>query len=151
MVFVLILLVIVTAASGAYYKPGEWYETLEKPSWTPPDWAFPVVWTTLYVMIVIAGWLVWREAGLGLAMILWFAQLVLNFLWSMLFFGRRRMDLAFVDAVALWVLVAAFIVAAWPISTWASVLFVPYLVWVTLAAVLNLSVWRLNPHVTAAH
>lgn len=150
MVIVMILLVVVTAASGAVFKPGAWYEGLDKPVWTPPNWVFPVVWTTLYVMIVISGWLVWREAGWGLAFVLWLLQLIPNFLWSFLFFGLRRMDLALIDTVILWCLVAGFIAAAWPISVWAAILFVPYLLWVTLAALLNLTVWRMNPHAAAS-
>ena len=144
MIVVIILLVVATATSGVIFKPGAWYETLRKPDWTPPNRAFPIVWTALYAMIAVAGWLVWREAGLGLSMLLWFAQLLANFLWSWLFFGLRRMDLGFADIVILWLLIAAFIVAVWPVSVWAALLFVPYLAWVTLAGLLNLSIWRLN-------
>lgn len=144
MTVVIILLVVATATSGLVFKPGAWYETLRKPDWTPPNRAFPIVWTALYAMIAVAGWLVWRESGLGLPMLLWFAQLLVNFLWSWLFFGMRRMDLGFADIVILWLLIAAFIAAAWPVSIWAALLFVPYLAWVTLAGLLNLSIWRLN-------
>lgn len=142
---VFVLLVFAAAASGAVFKPGRWYEMLRKPSWTPPNLAFPIVWSVLYVMIAAAGYLVWREAGFSFAILLWGLQLVLNAAWSWLFFGRRRMDLAFGDVLALWLSVALFIVAAWPISTTASFLFVPYLVWVTIAATLNRTVMRLNP------
>lgn len=144
MIFLLIALVIATGASGAIFKPGEWYETLDKPNWTPPDWAFPVVWMALYIMITIAGWLVWREAGFGVVFVLWLLQLFANALWSALFFGMRRMDLAQIDVAALWLLIAAFIVAALPVSVWASVLFLPYLLWVSIAGVLNWSVWQRN-------
>ena len=105
---------------------------------------FPVVWTPLYIMIGIAGWLVWNEAGIGTALILWGMQLLFNFAWSALFFGLRRMDWAFIDVIALWFSIAAFIVFAIPISLWAALLFVPYLAWVTTAAALNWQVWRLN-------
>ncbi|MEM9106323.1 MAG: TspO/MBR family protein [Pseudomonadota bacterium] len=145
MVYLIVVLVIITAMSGGIFKPGDWYETLAKPNWTPPNWAFPVVWTTLYVMIAIAGWLVWREAGMSLAFVLWLLQLVTNFLWSALFFGMRRMDLALLDSLVMWLLIAAFIVLALPLSIWASVLFLPYLVWVSVAAVLNRTVMRMNP------
>ncbi len=137
-------LVVATASTGIFFQPGAWYAQMRKPSWTPPNWAFGPVWTVLYIMIAIAGWLVWREAGPGPAIFLWGAQLVLNGLWSWLFFGRRRMDLAFVDVVLLWLSVAAFAVAAIPVSTTASLLFLPYLVWVTIAGALNLTVWRMN-------
>jgi benzodiazapine receptor len=136
--------VVATASTGILFQPGAWYAQMRKPSWTPPNWAFGPVWTVLYIMIAIAGWLVWREAGPGPAIFLWSAQLVLNGLWSFLFFGRRRMDLAFVDVVLLWLSVAGFAVAAIPVAETASLLFLPYLVWVTIAGALNLSVWRLN-------
>ncbi|MAW88434.1 MAG: sensory protein TspO [Phyllobacteriaceae bacterium] len=138
-------MVFAAALSGAIFKPGAWYHGLEKPSWTPPDWAFPVVWTVLYVMIAVSGWLVWREAGWGAAMGLWGLQLVLNALWSALFFGMRRMDLAFVDVVALLGCIVAYIAVAAPVSGLAALLFVPYAAWVATAAMLNLTVWRMNP------
>lgn len=144
-VAIIIALVFATAMSGAVFKPGDWYEELRKPNWTPANWVFPVVWTTLYVMIGFAGWLVWREAGFGFAMMLWGLQLILNAAWSAFFFGLRRMDWALADAGALWLAVAAFIVAAFPISMWAALLFLPYLVWVTIAFALNRTVWRMNP------
>ena len=140
----IVLLVFLTAMSGALFKPGPWYETLQKPSWTPPNWAFPAVWTILYMMIAYAGWLVWTEAGWSLAMALWGVQLVLNACWSWLFFGLRRMDLALFDLVLLWLAIFGFIVVAWPVSALAAILFVPYLLWVSTAGLLNLSVMRLN-------
>ncbi|WP_187972596.1 TspO/MBR family protein [Aquibium microcysteis] len=144
---VFVVLCIVAASSGALFQPGAWYETLDKPSWTPPNWSFGVVWTILFLMIAVAGWLVWRAGGWSLPVVLWGAQLVVNAAWSWLFFGRRRMDLAFVDVVLLWLLIAAFIVSASALSGWAALLFVPYLVWVSIAAALNRSVWRRNPQV----
>jgi len=137
--------VFLTACTGAIFKPGTWYDGLEKPSWTPPDWAFPVVWSILYLFIAIAGWLVWQQAGWSLALGLWIAQLVLNGAWSWLFFGLRRMDLAFLDVSLLWLCIASFIVIAWPISSTAAYLFMPYLIWVTTAGALNRAVWRMNP------
>ena len=78
-----VLAVIAVASTGAIFKPGPWYETLAKPTWTPPDWAFPVVWSILYLFIAIAGWLVWREAGWSLPIAIWLAQLLLNGAWVM--------------------------------------------------------------------
>ncbi|WP_349365087.1 MAG: TspO/MBR family protein [Roseitalea porphyridii] len=144
------LLVAVAAASGGIFKPGEWYEGLEKPGWTPPNWAFPVVWTTLYLMIGAAGWIVWRLDGFGIATMLWGAQLVFNAAWSYLFFGIRRMGWALVDSGAMWLTIAAFIVLAWPISVVAALLFVPYLAWVSVAFALNKRVMDLNPEAMAA-
>ncbi len=147
---VIFTLVVLMATTGAVFKPGEWYMALNKPSWTPPDWVFPVVWSVLYLMIGIAGWLVWERGGWTLAMGFWSAQLALNGAWSWLFFGRRRMDLAFVDVALLWLCIAGFIVAAWPLSLPAALLFLPYLLWVSIAAALNLTVWRMNPHAVSA-
>lgn len=133
------------ASSGAVFRPGDWYAGLRKPGWTPPNWVFGPVWSILYIMIAIAGWLVWRAQPDSLAVWIWGVQLVLNGAWSWLFFGRRRMDLAFGEVCLMWLSIAAFIVAAYPVSVTASLLFVPYLIWVTIAATLNYSVWRLNP------
>lgn len=142
---VFVALVVATAATGILFQPGAWYETLEKPFWTPPNWLFGPVWSILYIMIAVAGWLVWRADGMGAAVLLWACQLALNGLWSFLFFGIRRMDLAMVDVVLLWLAIASFIAVALPISQAAAFLFIPYLVWVSIAAALNLSVWRMNP------
>lgn len=141
----IIVAVVTTAFSGALFKPGEWYASLRKPSWTPPDWAFPVVWSILYVAIAWSAWVMFRAEGFGLFMTVWAVQLVLNACWSWLFFGKKRMDLAFGNVCALWVSIAALIVIAWPVSTFASLLLVPYLVWVTIAAALNRRVWTMNP------
>lgn len=142
---VFIVIVLVAASSGAAFKPGEWYQTLRKPDWTPPNWAFPVVWSVLYICIGYAGWQIWTIAGWSLPMALWGLQMVANALWSYFFFGMRRMDLALVDVAVLWLSVALFILAAWPVAPLASLLFVPYLAWVSAAATLNYSVRRLNP------
>jgi tryptophan-rich sensory protein len=142
---IFLVIVLAAASSGAMFKPGEWYENLRKPSWTPPKWAFPVVWTILYVMIGYAGWLIWSLSGWSLAMALWTVQIVANALWSYFFFGLRRMDIALIDVSVLWLSVASFILAAWSVAPLASALFVPYLAWVTAAAMLNNSVRRLNP------
>ncbi len=144
-VIVITALTLAAATTGGIFKPGPFYDSLEKPSWTPPDWAFPVVWSILYVMIAIAGWMVWEVRGFSMVMGVWAAQLVLNALWSYLAFGQRRFDWAFYEVVLLWLSVALFIVLAWPASPMAALLFLPYLVWVSLAAVLNYSVWSLNP------
>ena len=104
-----------------------------------------MVWGALYAAIVWAGVLVWRGEGPGLALAFWFAQWAFNTAWSWLFFGRRRMDLAFLDVCLLWLSVAGFAITAWSIAPLASLLFLPYLAWVTVAATLNLTVWRLNP------
>lgn len=129
---------------GAKFRPGEWHAALEKPSWNPPNWLFAPVWTVLYIMIAVAGWLVWQSAPGSSAIWFWAAQLVFNAAWSWLFFGLHRMDLAFFDIVLVWLAIVAFIVAAWPVSTVAALLFVPYLLWVSFAGALNYAIWNLN-------
>ena len=136
------------ASSGAIFKPGAWYDGLRKPSWVPPKWAFPVVWTILFIMMAVAGWMVWRQAGLAAgstAFALFLLQLVLNACWSALFFGLRRMDLALIEVAALWAAIAATIAAFAPLSPTAAWLMAPYLLWVTIATALNLAMVRLNP------
>jgi len=143
---VFIALVVGAALSGVFFRPGEWYRGLRKPSWTPPNWLFGPVWSVLYVMIAVAGWLVWSVQPTSAAMWFWGLQLAVNASWSGLFFGMRRMDLAFYGIGLLWLLVAGFIVSAAALSTAAALLFVPYLIWVTIAGALNWTVWRLNPN-----
>lgn len=142
---VFLLISALVASTGIVFKPGTWYRRLEKPSWTPPNLAFPLVWAVLYILIAVSGWRVYGAVGLATWPFAAFAaQMVANLLWSWLFFGLRRPDLAFADVVALWVLVALNIVAFAPIDALAAWLLVPYLAWVTVALALNLSVWRLN-------
>lgn len=147
---VFLALVAFVAASGFFFRPGAWYAGLAKPGWTPPNWLFGPAWTILYLMIAFSGWLVWRVDGADAAVAIWGIQLVFNGLWSFLFFGRRRMDLAFADIGALWLAIAGFIVVAWPASQTAALLFVPYLAWVSFAAALNAGVWHLNPDAGSA-
>ena len=141
---VFLALVALAAWSGAMHEPGPFYAALKKPAWTPPDWVFPPAWAALYVMIALAGWIVWRAQGLGAALWVWLAQLMLNAAWPWLMFGRKQIDVAFFDIGALWLAILAFIVVAWPVRRSASLLFVPYFLWVTFAAALNFELWRLN-------
>ncbi len=129
---------------GALFAPGAWHAGLSKPPWNRPNWVFGPVWTLLYIMIAVAGWLIWRNAPTSPAMWFWVAQLVFNAAWSWLFFGLHRMDIAFADIVLLWLAILGFIVAAWPISMAAALLLVPYLIWVSFASALNYSIWSLN-------
>jgi len=139
------MLTTVAAFSGAKFGPGEWYDAIRKPDWTPEDWVFPVVWTTLYVMIALAGALVWTAASnRAFPALLWFAQLLVNGLWSWVFFDQHRIDAGMLTIAVLVVLVAAFIWSARKASTIASLLFIPYLAWVCLAFALNTHIWALN-------
>lgn len=137
-------LVLAAAYSGMSYLPGPFYEALQKPAWTPPDAAFPVVWTILYVLIALAGWIVWRAQGFGPLLWLWLLQLALNAAWSYLMFGQKQITPALIDMGALWLAILAFVIAAWPVRRSASLLFLPYFLWVTLAFALNFEIWRLN-------
>ncbi|WPB86347.1 TspO/MBR family protein [Sediminicoccus rosea] len=133
-----------TAASGAIFTPGAWYEGLKKPWWRPPNWLFGPAWGVLFCMIAVAGWLVWRQAGFGLAMGLYALQLVLNFLWSAFFFGMKRPDYALYDLIALWFAILACIIVFAPISPWGMALMIPYIAWVTFAGWLNYVMLQLN-------
>jgi tryptophan-rich sensory protein len=141
---VFLALVALAAWSGATFLPGPFYAALQKPEWTPPDWVFPPVWGLIYLMIALAGWIVWRAQGLGPALWIWLAQLMLNATWSWIMFGRKQVDVALIDICGLWLAILAFIVVAWPVRRSASLLFVPYFLWVTFAAALNFEIWRLN-------
>lgn len=132
---------------GSRYLPGAWYASLTKPAWTPPDTIFGPVWTVLYVLMAVAAWLVWRRAGFNeasVALILFIVQLVLNALWSYLFFGLHRADIAFFDIVVLWVVILVVLVLFWREDWRAGTLMMPYLVWVGFASFLNFALWRLN-------
>jgi tryptophan-rich sensory protein len=132
-------------ATGALFPPGDWYRRLKKPVWTPPDWLFPVAWTTLYICLAAAGARVAMLPGSGLAMALWSLQIAVNGLWSPVFFGLRKMKVALIIITVLWVSVAATMVALYLQDPIAGYLFAPYLLWVTIASALNASVVRLNP------
>ena len=138
----------VVALTGSFFRPGVWYERLVKPSWRPPNWLFAPVWTVLYFMIAISGWLVWREAGFSgaaLALTVYAIQLVLNAAWTPIFFGLHRAGLGLLDIVLVWLSIVATIWLFYPIHAGAALLLLPYLLWVTFAAALNFAIWRLNP------
>lgn len=138
---------ILAASSGAIFRPGAWYRTLDKPRWTPPDRLFGPAWTLLFLMIAYAGYRFTLDTSPGdrvLPLTLYGVQLAANAGWSALFFGARRMDLAFVDAIVMWVLIAATILAFYPHSPEAALLMMPYLLWVGFASVLNYSIMRRN-------
>jgi len=133
---------------GSRYMPGAWYASLAKPSWNPPAAVFAPVWTVLYVLMGVAAWLTWRRAGFsgaGTALVLFLVQLGLNALWSYLFFGLHRPDLAFVDIVVLWVVILSVALLFWRQDWRAGALMMPYLGWVGFASFLNFVLWRLNP------
>jgi translocator protein len=124
-----------------------WYATLQKPSFNPPNWVFGPVWTTLYFLIGLAAYLVWEKKGhLGrnTAMKLFWAQLAANALWTPLFFGAKELGLAFAEIVVMWILILLTMAWFWRVRKLAAVLLLPYLLWVTFASVLNYHLWQLN-------
>ncbi len=134
--------------SAASIQSSTFYTELAQPQWAPPSGVFGPVWTTLYALMAVAAWLVWRINGFRsarTALTLFLVQLVLNALWTWLFFGWRLGAWAFADILVLWVFIVATLIAFWRIKPWAGVLLVPYLLWVSFAAVLNYTVWQLNP------
>ncbi|MDB5374527.1 MAG: CrtK [Belnapia sp.] len=133
-----------TACSGAVFKPGDWYENLAKPAWKPPNWLFPPVWSVLFTLIAIAGWLAWRQVGFGLPLVVYGIHLLLNAGWSALFFGLKRPDLAFAELVVFWLSILATILLFAPVSAAAAWLLAPYLAWVTFAGMLNYAIWQRN-------
>jgi translocator protein len=136
------------AALGALFPPGEWYAGLRKPAWNPPNWIFGPVWTALYAMMAAAAWLVWRRGGFAAQrgpLTLFVVQLLLNAVWTPLFFGLRQPALAFAEMLLLWCAITATILAFRRVQALASALLLPYLAWVTFAALLNFTLWRLNP------
>jgi translocator protein len=125
----------------------EWYPQLRKPPGTPPGRVFGPVWTTLYVLMAVSGWLVWRDYGWrggGSALLLFFAQLGLNTAWSGIFFGARLPGVAFAEILILWLAILFNIVVFHWLTPMAAFLLLPYLLWVTYAGYLNFGIWRLN-------
>ena len=139
----------VGAAGGAITSTSvdTWYAALEKPSFNPPNWVFAPVWTTLYVLMAIAAWRVWRlrdtppaRPALGL----WAVQLALNLCWSFVFFGARMVGGALAEIGVLFVAILATGALFWRVDRMAGALMVPYAAWVAFAMVLNAAIWRLN-------
>lgn len=142
----IMLPLLVGGGIGGMFQPGAWYDGLEKPSFNPPSWVFGPVWTTLYILMGVAAWLVWeryRDRARG-ALTLFVVQLIFNAAWSALFFGAQAPGLAFAEILVLWALILATVVAFWRWRPVAGALLLPYLAWVSFAAVLNFSLWRLN-------
>ncbi len=135
------------AAMGGIVMPGEWYASLEKPSWNPPNWIFGPVWTALYILMAVAAWLVWTRGGWTTQMrplTLFLVQLTLNAAWTPLFFGIKNPGLAFAEIILLWLAIAATLIVFRPVSRTAAWLLAPYLAWVSFALWLNFTLWQLN-------
>ncbi|MEX1235922.1 MAG: TspO/MBR family protein [Roseovarius sp.] len=133
-------------ATGAMFPTGEWYQRLNKPSWTPPNWAFPIMWTSIYLLIAFAGSRVAGLPGSEYAMAFWAMQIAFNALWTPVFFGLRKLRGALPVMACLWVAVLGATITHFQLDFIAGLAFVPYLIWVTIAGALNLAVARLNPN-----
>ncbi len=124
------------------------YGLLTQPFWSPPAWVFGPVWTTLYTLMAIAAWLVWRDGGFRTskqALSMFLLQLAFNALWSWVFFDWQLGGAALLNVLVLWLLIAATIFSFWRVSPLAGSLLIPYFLWVGFAAALNYSLWQLNP------
>jgi len=152
LLFAIFLLACAAAGTtGAMFPPGEWYKKLEKPWFTPPDWMFPLAWTSIYLLISFAGARAAVIEDNAYAMAFWAAQAGFSTLWTPVFFGLRRFKASLGVMGFLWVSVLAATISHFSVDTWAGLAFVPYLVWVTVAAALNIAIWRLNPDILPLH
>jgi tryptophan-rich sensory protein len=148
--FISLLLPQIAGGLGAFFTLSSvqsWYLTLNKPSWNPPSWLFGPVWTTLYVLMGIACFLIWKSEHPRKKQVLtlYFLQLFLNSLWSPAFFGAQNPMLGILVIVPMWASILTCIIFFRKINTWAAVLMIPYLLWVSFATVLNATIWYLNP------
>jgi tryptophan-rich sensory protein len=141
----ILLVVGIGWAIGVTNLPGAWYAGLQKPPFNPPNWIFAPTWTVLYVMIAVAGWRTYlQEETTALPMQLWLAQMILNFLWSPVFFTLHHMTFALAIILTLLAVIVGFIWVQWRENRVAAGLFIPYAVWVAFASLLNYSIYRLN-------
>jgi benzodiazapine receptor len=142
-----IVLTFGVAAFASQFEPGEWYQTIAKPSWTPPGWLFGPVWGLLYLAMSVSAWLIWRQRStvkVSLPLALYLVQLFLNGLWSWLFFGHQMIGTALVDIIVLTLLIALTAMMFFRIRKAAGIMMLAYFLWVSFATSLNLQIWRLN-------
>jgi benzodiazapine receptor len=140
---------VVMLTGSLFTRPSipNWYAALHKPAWTPPNWLFGPVWLILYLLMGLAAWLVWKERRVsksGVPLTLFLGQLFLNLLWSYLFFGLQMPQVAFAEIGILWLMILTTTLTFWQVKPLAGILFLPYLVWVAYAGILNLAIWRMN-------
>ncbi len=146
--WVLLLFVVAALGAVASVNAGDFYQSLARPDWAPPASWFGPAWTTLYTLMAVAAWLVWRDYGLrNAALALFLLQLVPNVLWSWLFFAWQLGALSFANIAVLWGLILATVLAFWRLQRLAALFLLPYLLWVSFAAALNFAVWQMNPQV----
>ena len=129
---------------GTLTGPDQWFAALQKPAFNPPNWVFAPVWSTLYVLIAIAGWRWWERDSRSIPMALWWLQLVLNFAWTPIFFSLHAIGAALLVIVGLLAVILIFVATSWRRDRAAAMLFLPYAAWVAFAAVLNAAIYQLN-------
>ena len=140
----------VAGAIGSFFTAPQisgWYKTLNRPSFNPPNWIFGPVWTAIFVMMGIAVFLVWDKKWGGkktVNILVFFSQLFLNVLWSFIFFAMHNVGVAFFELVVLWFVILFMVINFYKVSKTAAILLLPYILWVSFAAVLNFSIWKLN-------
>lgn len=145
MTFLIFLIACGAAAStGIMFKPGQWYEELKKPSFTPPKWLFPVAWTIIYLLLAWAGYRLSLMPGSQVVLALWAAQIALNTLWTPVFFGAHHIFAGMVIITLLWLVVATMVVLALRLDLITGLILFPYLIWLCVAAALNFSILRNN-------
>lgn len=148
--FIFILLCLAVENFASYWTNqtvSTWYPELQKPSWNPPGWVFGPVWTILYLMIAISGWLIYKAESShqrSIALALYGGQLILNFIWSFFFFSLKSPISGLIDIILLSLLIILTIINAWPVRQLAAMLLIPYLIWVLYATTLNAGIWLLN-------
>jgi benzodiazapine receptor len=149
---VAVLICLVAGLIGSFFtinSVNTWYATIQKPSFNPPNWVFGPVWTALYILMGLSAYLVWMKGwgrkDVRSALAVFGLQLVLNVLWSVIFFGAKQLFYSFVEIAFLWLSIVLTILLFYKISKNAALLLVPYLLWVSFAAFLNYSVWQMNP------
>ncbi len=150
-VLVFVVLVELVGAAGSIFTSSSietWYATLTKPSFNPPNWIFAPVWTLLYLLMGVSAFLIWEKGVIKkvvrIALFIFALQLILNVLWSFLFFGLKSPSLAFAGIIVLWLAIAATIYAFYKISKPAGIILIPYILWVTFAALLNFAILVVN-------
>lgn len=144
-----IVLAEVAGGIGAIFTTpaiGSWYVTLTKPGFNPPNYLFAPVWTALFALMGVGLYLVWQAKSKEKksAYIVFSIQLVLNILWSVIFFGLKQTGLAFIEIVALWIVILLNIIYFWRVNRWAGIVLLPYIMWVSFASILNYSLYSLN-------
>lgn len=145
MTFIFFLIACGAAAStGIFFKPGEWYASLTKPSFTPPDWMFPVAWSIIYLLLAWAGYRLTLIPDAQPVLALWAAQIALNTLWTPVFFGAHRIFAAMLILLLLWLVAVAMLVLAMRLDVITGLILFPYVVWLCVAAALNFSILRHN-------